>query len=106
MDDGAPGLIGFGSGGDAQQRALATLKDGKSLGSECGQGALASDEALDGAVGEHDRLVTRLRRRGALGKHHPGMDERHPVGLELHSSFAQFPRCHAHDVPPLPEIRI
>ena len=62
---------------------LATLEHGETLGAKGCQGALAPDEPLDGAVGEHDGLVARLGRGGPLSEHHAGMHEGHAIGLQL-----------------------
>ena len=77
-----PVLVRLRLGGDAQQQRLAGVQQRQALRAHRRLGAGPADEALDGAVAEHEGLVTGLGRRGPLGADHAGQDERHPLGAQ------------------------
>jgi len=69
-------------GGDPQQQALAGIEQGQALGPDGRFGARPTDESFHRAVGQDQRLVAGLDRRGPLGPHHPGVHERDPLALQ------------------------
>ena len=94
MNDGLAGLVGLGLGRDAQQDRSTGPEGLEALRPDSGLRALTADEALDRPVGEDERLVAGLGRRGPLGQDHAGMHERDAVGAKRLGPLVQCPRAH------------
>ena len=77
MHDELAGLVRFGFGRDPQQQRFAAVEQGETLGANRRLGTVATDEALDRAVGQDQRLGTRFGAGRGLGEHHPGVHVRH-----------------------------
>ena len=76
-------LAVLGERQDPQQHRLAALQRLQRIGAHAVLGADAADEALDRAVGEHERDISRLHARRPLHVHHRRGHERRAFGTEL-----------------------
>ena len=80
---GASGNVHVPVGQHPQQHALAGLQRAERGLAHRVLRALPADEALDGAVGQHDRLVAGVRRGRLLRAHDRGVHERRPRAPQL-----------------------
>ena len=86
----------LGRRADPQQDGLAGVEHGERLRPHGRLGAVAADEALHRAVGEHERLIAGVCARRPLGEHHLGVHERHARRPQLGRPVPDHPSVCVH----------